>query len=212
MEQKIVMEIKTFCALEFPENCYAAILSDGIFLVDPGEFTEELADFVKSNSSKIKYILLTHKHFDHIRGTKKVKELCPDAKVVIHNLDADGLCDSFKSLATYFGFEQENVLPDLLCNDGDVIDMGDVKILVMHTPGHSEGGVCYVVKEAIFCGDTIFEGSCGRTDFPGGDWAVLSASLKKLKELSGDYILYPGHGNSTKLSDESINNPYMRNL
>lgn len=206
------MQIKTFYALEFPQNCYAAICNDGIFLVDPGEFTKELGDFINENKNKIKYILLTHMHFDHIRATAAVKKLCPDAKIVIHSLDANGLSDSTISLAYLFGFEQEKVLPDILCNDNDIVKLGSLEIKVMHTPGHTAGGVCYIVNDIIFCGDTIFESSVGRTDFPGGNWQVLNESLKKLKTLQGDYTLYPGHGNSTTLNNERLYNPYMRNL
>lgn len=206
------MEIKAFYAAEFPQNCYAAICNDGIFLVDPGEYTQKLDEFVKANKDKIKYILLTHKHFDHIRGVAKVKKICPDAKIVIHPNDAEGLYNGMESLALYFGFEQENVKADLLCEDNALIEMGDTKIKVIHTPGHTQGGVCYMVDNVIFCGDTLFEGSCGRTDFPGGSGSVLSASLKRLKDLDGDYILYAGHGNPTTLENERRFNPYMRSL
>lgn len=206
------MQIKTFYASQFPENCYAAICNDGIFLVDPGEFTLELERFIKENSTNIKYILLTHMHFDHIRATADVKKLCPNAKIVIHNLDAIGLSDSNLSLSYLFGFEQEKVYADVLCEDSQIIKLESTQIKVIHTPGHTQGGVCYMVEDVIFCGDTVFEGSCGRTDFPGGSGFVLAESLKKLKDLSGDYILYPGHGNSTTLNNERLYNPYMRTL
>ncbi len=206
------MQIRIFNTVDFPENCYAAIFSDGIFLVDPGEYTAELDAFVRENTDNIKYILLTHKHFDHVRGAVNVKKLCPDAKIVIHSLDADGLNDPIKSLATYFGFEQNNITADILCEDGDIINLGDTKIKVLHTPGHSEGGVCYIVENAIFCGDTLFKSSCGRTDFPGGSGCVLSQSLKKLKDIKGNYTLYPGHGEITSLNEERAYNPYMRML
>lgn len=206
------MQIKTFCAYEFPENCYAAILNDGIFLVDPGEFTSELEEFAKKNSSDIKYILLTHMHFDHIRAVAQVKEICPKAKIVIHTLDADGLSDSVLSLAYLFGFEQEKVKADILCNDKDVLKLGSTEIKVIHTPGHTQGGVCYMAENVIFTGDTVFEGSIGRTDFPGGSFEVLAESLEKIKDINGDFTLYPGHGNCTTLDKERLFNPYMRNL
>ena len=206
------MLIKTFYSVKFPENCYAGILNNGIFLVDPGEHNTDLEAFVRQNSSYIKYILLTHMHFDHIGGVAMIKKISPNAKVVIHSLDADGLLDPLKSLAAYFGFEHEKVFADIKCEDGDVLTIGDTEIKVLHTPGHSEGGVCYIVNDVIFCGDTIFESSCGRTDFPGGSSVVLAQSLKKLYDLEGDYILYPGHGNSTTLENERKYNPYMRNI
>ncbi len=206
------MQILTFVSNEFPQNCYAAILNDGIFLVDPGEYTNQLADFVNQNSEKIKYILLTHNHFDHIGGVAEVKKHCPNAKIVIHTLDAPGLTNPVISLAAYFGFDHNNVNADLLVNDNDTIKIGDDSVLVMHTPGHSVGSVCYVIDDVIFTGDTLFEGSIGRTDFPGGSYNEILNSLKKLKSLNGDYTLYSGHGNKTTLANESAFNPYMRNV
>ena len=206
------MEIKTFCAVDFPQNCYAVECEDGAFLVDPGEFTSELELFVKKNASDIKYILLTHMHFDHIGATANIKKLCPDAKIVIHTLDAGGLYDSQKNLAYYFGFQTDKIVADMLCNDCDVFKLGKTDITVIHTPGHTLGGVCYLVNDVIFSGDTIFEGSCGRTDFPDGDGVVLQNSLKRLKNLEGDYRIFPGHGASTTLNNERLLNPYMRGL
>ena len=208
----MIMQIKTFVAVDFPENCYAAKCNDGIFLVDPGEYTPELDYYVKQNQSAIKYILLTHMHFDHIRATADIKKLCPDAKIVIHSLDADGLKSPQKNLAFYFGFDTKNVVPDILCDDLSVIEMGETKIKVLHTPGHTEGGVCYIVDDVIFSGDTLFEGSCGRTDFPGGNGPDLANSLKKINNLKGDYKVFSGHGNPTTLNNERKFNPYMRSL
>ncbi len=206
------MEVKTFYGNNFPENCYAVILNESIFLVDPGEMTKELLEFVTENSNRIKYILLTHKHIDHIGAVYKIKNLLPEIKIVIHTLDSDGLLDSKKSLALYFSIPQEKINADILCSDGEVIKIEDKEVLVFHTPGHSVGSVCYIIDNLIFTGDTLFENSCGRTDFPDGDNLAMAESLKKIKNLKGDFILYPGHGNPTKLSVERIHNPYMRNL
>ena len=206
------MEIKTFYAVEFSENFYAVKCEDGVFLVDPGEFTSELELFVKENAIDIKYILLTHMHFDHIGATANVKRLCPEAKVVIHSFDADGLYDSQKNLADLFGFKIENTVADILCNDLDIIRMGNTEIKVLHTPGHTKGGVCYLVNDVIFSGDTLFAGSCGRTDFPDGDGIVLQNSLKRLKNLEGDYRVFPGHKNPTTLNNERLFNPFLRGL
>ena len=90
--------------------------------------------------------------------------------------------------------------------------MGQTEIKVVHTPGHTVGGVCYLVNDAIFSGDTLFSGSCGRIDFPGGDGITLQNSLKRLKSLEGDYRVFPGHKNATTLNNERLYNPYMRNL
>lgn len=206
------MLIKTFSAIDFPENCYAVRADSDIFLVDPGEYTSELEAYIKANALKIKYIFLTHMHFDHIRATARIKKQCPNAKIVIHISEALALNDPSKNLSAYFGFEVEEIVADVLCKDLDIIKMGEVEVQVLHTPGHTEGGVCFIVDDILFSGDTLFEGSCGRTDFPGGDSIVLANSLKRLKNLEGDYRVFPGHGNNTTLNCERLFNPFMRSL
>lgn len=203
------MDIKVFKSNFFSENCYAAITDDGIFLVDPGEYTGKLRQFVLENADKIQYILLTHRHVDHISGTAMVLKECSKAKVVIHELDARGLTDTTFSLATLFGVSQEIVEPDVLVTEGSVIKMGNTSITVLHTPGHTAGSVCYCVGDNIFCGDTIFKGSCGRTDLPSGNSSELLSSLQRLKNLLCDATLYPGHDDVTTLSHERSFNPYL---
>ena len=136
--------------------------------------------------------------------------MCPNAKIVVHELDAKGLCDSVLSLAYLFGFQQEKVDPDILCVDNDIIKLENTEIKVIHTPGHTEGCVCYLVDDVIFCGDTIFEGSVGRTDFPGGSFNNLRYSIQsKLYVLPSETVVYPGHGNRTTIEFEKNNNPYV---
>lgn len=208
----MIKEIKRFESIVFPENCYAVTTTDGIFLVDPGEYTKGLKDYVLQNKNDIKCILLTHRHFDHILGTAEVLKDSPNAKTVMHKDDAEGLSNSAISLAKNFDRPQEPINADVLVADGDIISLGNTKIKVMHTPGHTSGSVCYIVDDSIFCGDTVFKLSCGRTDLPSGDSSKLLSSLKKLKNLDADYKLYPGHNEDTLLSFEKDNNPYMIGL
>lgn len=206
----IMMKIKTFYAIDFPENCYAGITPDGIFLVDPGEKTEELLSFVRQNATQIKWILLTHRHIDHIGAAAEIKRLCPAARLVIHRLDAEGLTDPVASLSRYFGMPQTPVSPDLLCEEGDVLRLGQTEILVWHTPGHSAGSVCYQIGDVLFCGDLIFRQSCGRIDFPTGDPHAMRKSLERLRNFDGELTLYPGHMEPTTLSAERAENPYLQ--
>ena len=208
----MILDVKRFESIFFPENTYAVTTNDGVFLVDPGEYTDSLKEFVKNNSDSIKYILLTHRHFDHILGTAEVLKDCPDAKTVIHKADAEGLMNSTVSLAKNFDRPQQPIKADIMVDEGDVISLGDTKIKVMHTPGHTEGSVCYIVDSSIFCGDTIFKLSCGRTDLPSGDANQLCLSLEKIKNMSGEYRLFPGHNEDTLLSFEKENNPFMAEL
>ena len=147
-----------------------------------------------------------------INATTKIKSECPQAKIVIHSLDAEFINIPQKNLSAYFGFEVEEIIVDIICIDYDKLKMGNTEIQVLHTPGHTPGGACFIVDDAIFSGDTLFEGSCGRTDFPGGDSAIMANSLKKLKNLEGDYWVFPGHGNATTLNNERRYNLYMRTL
>ncbi len=202
------MEVKCF-STAFPENGYVAKTKDGIFVVDPGEYTEEMKNYLAAQKESVRYILLTHRHADHICGAAAVKQDHPNAVVVIHRLDAVGLCDTSASLADWLGMRQEPLSPDCLCEEGTILSLGETEIKVLHTPGHTVGSVCFVVEDSIFCGDTLFRQSCGRTDFPTGDAFALKKSLRRLCDITGDYILYPGHEQMTTLEYERCYNPFL---
>ena len=206
------MKIKKFESFLLDENCYAVTLPAGIIIVDPGDMTKDLNEFLKNNGSKVKYILLTHRHFDHILAVSKAKQLCENAKVVIHESDAMGLKSSSESLASLYKLIQTPVEPDITVSDNDVLRLGKTEIKVVHTPGHTIGSVCYIIKNAIFTGDTLFKGAVGRTDFPTGSAEDLENSLKKLKQFDESYELYPGHGPETTLEYENKRNRFIRNL
>lgn len=176
-------------------------------LVDCNEFSQKMIDMI--GDTDLKYILLTHGHFDHIIGVKSVKEKY-GAQVVISKEDEPMLNSSKLSLAVFCNAPQNNVDADIIVKDGDEITLGEIKIKVMATPGHTSGSVCYIAENCIFSGDTLFYCSCGRTDFPSGSPEQMMASLQKLKALDGDYKVYTGHNNLTTLDFERKNNPYMK--
>lgn len=181
---------------------------DGTFIVDAGAYNPRLERLI--NGKKIEYILLTHGHFDHIMGVSELKKHFPEAKVCIHESDAPMLCDDMLSLAFAFGDEVDKSLrADIILHDGDELPFGDKKIKVIHTPGHTKGGVTYVIDDCMFTGDTLFNRSVGRTDFPGGNSKILNDSICRLFDSDGDYNVYPGHDINTTLSDERKNNPYV---
>ncbi len=198
-----------FCA-----NCYLTVderTNEG-FLVDPGAYGERQAAYIKSlGIEKLKYILLTHGHYDHILGVEKFREVF-GGQVVVHSLDEEKLSSKMKSLH-FIGGIGSKFIPakaDILVKDGDRIPFGGGEIEILHTPGHTKGGVCYKIGDVLFTGDTLFKGTIGRTDFPDSDENEMLSSLKKLYALEGDYKVYPGHEDTTTLGFEKKYNPYMK--
>ena len=213
-EKTMSLDIKVMPLGPISVNCY--ILTDKksreSAVIDPGDFNEALKNAVKDLN--IKYILLTHGHFDHILGVCGLKEFT-GAKVLIHKLDGDCLSDEKKSLCSWeCPGKQKKMSADILLSDNDKISIGDAVLRVMHTPGHTKGGVCYIDEKdkLIFSGDTLFCLSAGRSDFPGGSTKELFESLKRLRDLPGDYTVCPGHNKATTLDFERKNNRYMRAL
>ncbi len=205
------MNIKTLYYGGNEANCYLVSTDSAALVIDPAEAFEEAAAFLRENGEKEKYILLTHFHFDHILGAKELSESF-GAKIVIGAMDEVGLYNDSFSLSRLVGLTQEPFYADIKVEEGDVIDLGEEKLEVLYTPGHTAGSVCYKIGEALFTGDTLFEYSVGRTDFPSGDGRALMASLKKLSEIEENLILYPGHGDKTALLKEKLHNPYMQRL
>ena len=206
-----MLELKIFSPGMVYANCY--IVKDeesgDAFVVDPGSYTKRLeAVLSEMKIENLRYILLTHGHFDHIEGVKKLKENY-GGEIVIHSEEADCLHDKKKSLASKFFFIQNSVNADKLLSDGDRLPFGDGEIEVIHTPGHTRGSVCYLMSDMMFSGDTLFRNTVGRTDFPGGSFEELKSSLEKLSLLETDYKVYPGHDVSTTLSAEKKQNPYF---
>ena len=208
------MSVKKFEIGPLSTNCY--IYTDDetgeSVIVDPAFCSEKLLAEVEK--SDIKYILLTHAHADHIMAVHTVKEKT-GAKIAAHINEAERLRSAKANLYSAIGCYLEEYIPeeiDIALNDGDVLDLGNKHITAVHTPGHTDGSLCFVIDDIIFCGDTIFQDSYGRTDFPTGSLSQLIDSYHKLCELEGDYLMLPGHQGSTTLNDERNFNPLSRYL
>ena len=208
-----MLNVTTLPLGDYRTNCY--IITDAssgeTAVVDPGEYSPALRKALLSRGvTRLKYILLTHGHFDHICGVYALKENF-GGEVLIHADDRIclestewSLCDSVE------GYSQTVMSPDREISEGDVISLGETGLSVMHTPGHTRGGVCYMGDGKMFTGDTLFKVGIGRTDLPGGHLRTLVNSLRRIGSLNEDYVIYPGHGESTTLSYELTQNSLLR--
>lgn len=196
-----------------PTNTYLGVNEEtgNGFLVDPAVYEPQVEDAMKEMGiTNLQYILLTHGHFDHILGVNGFLKNHPEAKVVIHKEDEAFLTDTVLSHSKMHGLTQEPVKADILVADGDVLPFDDTEFKVVHTPGHTRGSVVYLLNDIMFSGDTLFQMSCGRTDFPESDPAAMRPSLQKLAALEGNYHVLPGHNGFSDLDFERKNNPFMK--
>lgn len=185
-------------------NCY--FLQDEesglLAIIDPGDDWERILQQVKKAEGEVKYILLTHGHYDHTTAVPDLVKALPGVQVYIHQADANGAGSQLFPLAAQ--------VKDLNNYDeGDTLTLGSLTIEVMHTPGHSKGSVTLKVGDVLFTGDTLFCGSCGRTDLRGGSYEEIMESLKRLGELEGDFHVCPGHDRTSTLERERKYNPFL---
>lgn len=187
-------------------NCY--IVEDEntkeTMVIDPGGDVDSIIELLDILDAELKYIYLTHCHGDHIAGTKELKEK-KGGKILIQRFDADGLHDSSINLREYIGLTSENLEADSIVDDNDLIHIGELEFRVIHTPGHTKGGSCLYCEEEklLFSGDTLFKGTWGRTDLPTSDFvSIINSITNKLLVLPDETIVYPGHGQPTRIRDE----------
>jgi hydroxyacylglutathione hydrolase len=169
--------------------------------IDPID-AQKMLNIVKDNSLTLKYIILTHGHFDHIAGIDEITKKHPGIKVMMHPADSDKLPDPDKNLSVMFGTKVAVNSKTSALKVGDQVKIGDMNIEVIETPGHTVGSVCLKVGKLLFSGDTLFKGAVGRTDFPGSTPQDLQTSINKLKQLSGPTEVNPGHGEVTTIEAE----------
>ena len=198
------MKVKLLRVGPIGTNCY--ILEDDqtnlAAVIDPGDEPELIQEALEKEGVEVRYLLLTHGDDDHTSAVPALHRVYPQADIYIHQADANGAGSTLFPLA--------GEVDDLkLYDEGDVIRLGDHEIQVLHTPGHSPGSVTLKVEDVLFTGDTLFAGSCGRTDLRGGSYEQIMQSLKRLGELKGDFHVCPGHEATSTLERERRSNPFL---
>ncbi len=200
------MLIETFAVGMLSTNCYLAISKETkeAILIDPGlEFASEakpIFDQITKGKLKVKFIVNTHGHDDHIKGNTIFQQKL-NVPICIHSLDEH-----------YIEAVGTSKLPaNVLLEDGSLVQFGNETLNVVHTPGHTPGSICLVGEKLVFTGDTLFAGSIGRTDFPGGSMSDMRVSLKKLVRLPDSLLVYPGHGEISMIREEKRMNPFLNN-
>ena len=200
--QLCVGMIATNCYIVYDENTREAAV------IDPGDNARSILKAVEQEKLTVKYVMLTHAHFDHIGAMEPLRKEY-SIKVYAGEKEKEVLNNPAINLTGMVG-AQKSFEADVYLKDGEELTIGDMTFKTIFTPGHTCGSVCYIVDDVMVAGDTLFMGSCGRTDFPTGDWGKMNESLQMLKNLEGDYKVLSGHGPATTLERERKTNMFMR--
>jgi glyoxylase-like metal-dependent hydrolase (beta-lactamase superfamily II) len=178
-------------------------------VIDPGDEADRILLTLAQAKLTVKQIVNTHGHFDHVGANKRLKAATA-APILIHALDAPMLSMLSRSAAAWGMSAEDSPPPDRTIDEGDVIQFGTLRLQVIHTPGHTPGGISLIADGCVFVGDTLFAGSVGRTDFPGGDFGTLKSSIqKKLFTLGDELKVFTGHGPETTIGEEKRHNPFV---
>lgn len=203
------MEIISVVVGPIQTNCYLLCDRDSQLcaIIDPGDEPEKILSAIRKSGCTPRAIYLTHGHFDHHCAVPGLLSAYPDLPVYIHEQDTDPQDTQAGWGAMFPRLPQTN---QRYYAQGDRITLGQITLTVLETPGHTRGSVCLIAQDVIFCGDTLFYTSCGRTDLAGGSYPQMMNSLAKLSRLEGDYRCLPGHDRETTLSFERNHNPHMK--
>jgi glyoxylase-like metal-dependent hydrolase (beta-lactamase superfamily II) len=206
------MHVKRIVVGPLASNCYLVRCSDNgeALVIDPGAEPEVILKQLEMEGLTLRYIINTHGHGDHIGANAALKELT-GAAILIHAGDAPMLTSAVKNLSAWLDGGIVSPPADRTLADGDELRCGDIVFKVLATPGHTPGGISILGPGVVFTGDTLFQGSIGRTDFPGGSFTVLLKSIReKLLILPDETLVYPGHGPATSIGREKMENPFLQ--
>ena len=205
------MIIKDLTVGPIMANCYIVGCEETkvAAVIDPGDEADRILIILAEAGLTVQTIINTHGHFDHVSANQRMKEVT-GAELLIHTLDAPMLSQLSATAASWGMSSEDSPPPDRTIAHGDVVQVGNIDLTVIHTPGHTPGGISLHSNKAVFVGDTLFAGSIGRTDFPGGDFGVLKTSIQeKLFTLDDDVTVYPGHMGLTTIGQEKRTNPFV---
>ncbi|HDQ99536.1 MAG TPA: MBL fold metallo-hydrolase [candidate division WOR-3 bacterium] len=190
-------------------NCYIVSSEGELAVIDPGAEPGRILSRVGELGGTLRLVINTHGHIDHVAGNEPLLT-ATGAELLIHAEDAAMLSEPDESLASYLGITVSALEPSRTLASGDVVKVGELELTVLHTPGHTPGGICLLGGEMAFTGDTLFLDSIGRTDFPGGSNRLMRESLLSLRaRLAGETVLYPGHGESGSFARAMLVNPFL---
>ena len=205
------MIIKTLAVGPIQANCFILGCEDTLeaVVIDPGEEGDRILQTVADSNLIVKYIINTHGHMDHVSANKRIHDVT-GAPIFIHSLDAPMLDQVADSAAAWGIKAEDSPAPERELKDGDEITFGKITLTVIHTPGHTQGGISLYATDDVFVGDTLFAGSIGRTDFPGGSFETIKESIQqKLFKLGDDVRVHTGHGPTTTIGQEKRHNPFV---
>lgn len=205
------MEIQTILTGQLSENCYLVWDENKkAIVIDPGDDASAISHSIQEQSLLVEKIILTHGHYDHVGAVNALKDIT-GADVVCHEKEKALIENPSLSLSCYFNPSFPVPHIDSLVKDGDMISVGSMNFRVIHTPGHTAGGMCVVCENILFSGDTVFQGTLGRWDFPTGNLSELTHSiLNKIFTLPDDTVIYSGHGPATTVGEEKKHNEVYR--
>jgi len=208
------MKVTRINAGEFGSNCWLVIdeESSEAVIIDPSPEINIIKEAIERRCVSVKFILLTHGHFDHMTSCDSLRDLT-GAPLAVHRDDAECLTNSRLNAYRMFMAGDFVFRPaEILLEEGDRLRFGSLTVTLMHTPGHTEGSVCFFIGDSMFTGDTLFDGGIGRSDLPGGDAMKLISSLRRIKHIEYNYKIYTGHGSNSTLEKQKEYNPYLKNV
>ncbi len=206
-----MIKVKKVISGRIEVNCYI-VYDTGTLkaaIIDPGEDGDKVIAEIEKDSLKPEILINTHGHYDHILSDENIRKKF-SIPLAAHKDEIAMLADPQKNASAFFGDAESVKAPEIALEDGQEVKLSFTKFEVIHTPGHTQGGICLLFDGFLISGDTLFAGTIGRTDFPGSSSKAMQKSLEKLKKLDPSIVVYPGHGSKTTLANELRHNPYLQ--